>query len=314
MRATLFFILKQTTVKCSSPHVFAAAMLLLCLATLSKAQDDSNPKRGFYPGGSYSISDIEAINTANGNLILNLPIASLPAGRGGAPGPGISLTYNSKIWDVETNISPGEPGTGEGITFKDLAQSPEGGWRFNLPVYSLNADDFVPTGTNCNGGYIHRISVTFPDGSRHEFYPSGYTIKNSGGGLRYSQIRYDGFKTGYFIPEGGDCILTNTLETTNTITYYSIDGTYLRLDVLHGGSNPWILYFPDGTRVETPSFITGDEPDFQRTFDRNNNYRDYQRIHNYNGQTGRTAYKVSDEFGRYVLLDGGSGSAFPTAT
>ena len=68
MRATLSFFLKQTTVKSYSTTVFAAAMLLLCITTLTRAQDDSNPKRGFYPGGSYSIGDIEAINTANGVL------------------------------------------------------------------------------------------------------------------------------------------------------------------------------------------------------------------------------------------------------
>ncbi|HKU75415.1 MAG TPA: hypothetical protein VJR02_16000, partial [Pyrinomonadaceae bacterium] len=312
MRLTLSSFLKQTRTTNHSNNIFQAAMLLLCIVAHTYAQDEGNPKRGFYPGGSYAISDIETVNTTNGNLILNIPIVSLPAGRGAA-GASVSLTYNSKVWDVEQIHDPGEPGTGEGITFNDLVRSPEGGWRFTLPVYSLNLEEFVPNGTNCNGGYVHRLTITFPDGSRHEFYPAGYTIKNSSGGVKYSRIRFDGWKASS-VQTSGDCILSYSLETTNTMTYYSVDGTYLRLDVMHGGNNPWTLYFPDGRRMETPSLVNGSDPDFQRTYDRNNNYTDFQRIHNYNGQTGRTADKLSDEFGRYLLVDYGLGGAFPNTT
>ena len=88
----------------SSRH---AILPLICLWILSagtalgqQTQTGDNPERGFYPGGSYAIGDIETINTANGNLMLNIPLASLPAGRGGSAGPGVSLIYNSKLYNV----------------------------------------------------------------------------------------------------------------------------------------------------------------------------------------------------------------------
>jgi RHS repeat-associated protein len=295
-----------------------AATLIVALVAIAHAQDDSNPKRGFYPAGSYAVSDIETINTASGNLILNIPIASLPAGRSGAKGPGFSVTYNSKLWDVETNFIPGDPQTGGSITFHDLTPSPLGGWRYNLPVYTLLSGEFVPSGTNCNGGYVHKLSVVFPDGGIHEFYPAGFTIKNSSGGNKYSQIRLDGWKA-TAVQTSGDCILNHSLQTSSTMTYFSIDGTYLRLDIQHDndqdpGNNPWTLYFPDGQRVES-SLSSDNFPDYQRTYDRNNNYTEFQRFHNYNGQTNRTADKLSDEFGRYILIDyGDPGVLNPTTT
>jgi hypothetical protein len=55
-------------------------------------------QRGTYPAGSYAISNIESINPVNGNLMFNLPLGSLPAGRKGM-GAGVALHYNSKLFD-----------------------------------------------------------------------------------------------------------------------------------------------------------------------------------------------------------------------
>jgi hypothetical protein len=44
---------------------------------------DDKPIRGFIPAGSYAPSEIETINMQNGNVILSIPIVSLPSGRGG---------------------------------------------------------------------------------------------------------------------------------------------------------------------------------------------------------------------------------------
>src|SRR5690242_18087925 len=57
------------------------------------------PERGMNAGKSYSISDIETIALQTGNLMFNIPLGSLPAGRGGMSA-GVSLYYNSKLWDV----------------------------------------------------------------------------------------------------------------------------------------------------------------------------------------------------------------------
>ena len=60
----------------------ASLFLVLTLHAAAVGQG-STPDRGFHPGGSYALSDIETINTSNGNLMLNLALGKLAPGRGG---------------------------------------------------------------------------------------------------------------------------------------------------------------------------------------------------------------------------------------
>jgi hypothetical protein len=81
------------------------------------------------------------------------------------------------------------------------------------------------------------------------------------------------------------------------MTYYSIDGTYLRLEFAHDGdsdwaNNPWTLYFPDGGRI-----TGGNAP--QRIYDRNNNYLDIQNI-TYNSHA---ATRIVDQLGRQIIVE-----------
>ena len=55
---------------------------------------------GLQVTGSYRLGDIETVNTKNGNVLLSVPLASLPAGRAGNPGFALTLNYNSKLWDI----------------------------------------------------------------------------------------------------------------------------------------------------------------------------------------------------------------------
>jgi len=83
----------------NSKFVFRIVQILLSLlllASIAVAQE-SAPKRGFQPGNSYALGDIETINTTNGNLMIHFPLASLPVGRGGLTA-GINLIYNSKLY------------------------------------------------------------------------------------------------------------------------------------------------------------------------------------------------------------------------
>lgn len=90
----------MTTQITSKYLLIVIAITLSTLAT--PAQKEVAPKRGTYLNGSYSISDFETINNTNGNVMFNLPLASLPAGRGGSS-YGITLSYNSKLFDVRSN-------------------------------------------------------------------------------------------------------------------------------------------------------------------------------------------------------------------
>ncbi|MBK8149567.1 MAG: hypothetical protein IPK58_15535 [Acidobacteria bacterium] len=84
-------------------NIFAAIIIALFLFAQAFPQDTpiKAPDRGFQPGQSFALSDIESINLTNGNLLLNFPLGTLPKGRGSA-GAGIALSHNSKIWDMRT--------------------------------------------------------------------------------------------------------------------------------------------------------------------------------------------------------------------
>jgi hypothetical protein len=145
-----------------------------------------------------------------------------------------------------------------------------------------------PAATN-----IYKLKMSFPDGSVHEFRPYGYTDHQQEG---YYNIRPDGFMENCSV--GGQW-------TTNDLTYFSTDGTFLKLVIKHNPAhigwwnNEWTLYFPDGGRV------TGNEPGSsgQRIYDRNNNYFEFQGI-TYNNHP---ALKLVDQLGRWVILEFGSG-------
>src|ERR1044072_2095254 len=63
-------------------HSRRTAFLLILFVPVLAVGQGSTPARGFQPGGSYALSDIETINTTNGNLILNLTLGKLAPGRG----------------------------------------------------------------------------------------------------------------------------------------------------------------------------------------------------------------------------------------
>lgn len=234
------------------------------------AQDQPNdPGRGTQPGASYSISDIENINLTNGNLMLNIPLVGLPKGRGQV-GNSISLVYNSKLYDTEIETLLDH--SGDFTPQNWLVPSQDGGWKYASNGYSLRVNsrwERTPV-VQCNGTplpnnlqrYVWKVSMYMPDGSKKEFRPTGRT---------------DGLNDGFFdiTPNGyqSSGCLGGGIAITGPMTYYSTDGSYIKLVVDHvvggddwGRSNPWTLYMPDGSRV------TGGSGILQRTYDRNNNY------------------------------------------
>ena len=78
--------------------LISAFIVAFCLNV--QAQEAARPARGMMPNGSFSVSDIENINLLNGNVNLNIPLASLPPIAGGKLSWTVSAQYNSKIWNV----------------------------------------------------------------------------------------------------------------------------------------------------------------------------------------------------------------------
>ncbi len=293
--------------------------IIISTAAVTQAQE-SAAKRGFQAGGSFALSDIETINTTNGNMMLHMPLGSLPAGRNGLTA-GINLLYSSKIYNSHTSwfrdygksctTGAGEPAPQICPYYQrdELQQSADGGWRYavgydvevvdrttegsmdpNMQCTTSGSDGFLPM------TYRFKLKVHFPDGSVHEMRPYGYTDQNTNDLVAdYYNIRPDGWIED--CSQGGHWLYA--ANSSNLISYYSSDGTYARLDfraVSHDGwwNDPWTLYLPDGSRV-----TGGNAP--QRIYDRNNNYIQINNINNYQS-SGNHAVQVVDEFNRTVTL------------
>jgi len=225
---------KKTSRQLLLQSAFAIGIIsiLFCIPNKIHGQDEQNPKRGFHPAGSYALGDIETINTTNGNLILHIPMVSLPAGRAGLS-HSVGLNYNSKLYDHYTAISsdpflppPTPLNPGNVINEDRLSFSSEGGWRYSFG-YSLEVIDRaelypadMPQCPDPGAYYKYKVKMRFPDGSAHEFIPAE---GNNYHGGDWFDIRPDGLWETCAAPQWG----------ASTLHYYSIDSTYMRLEVQH---------------------------------------------------------------------------------
>jgi len=127
---------------------------------LGRGQSDKQPQRGFAPGSSYELSDIENINMSNGNVMFNIPLASLPADRGGRGGATVRLHYNSKIFDPRPALVPNV--SGSGLTLRTfLGSNDNGNWRYGIG-YRL---EIIDRRTDTNFGYGGGRAESCPDKS-----------------------------------------------------------------------------------------------------------------------------------------------------
>jgi RHS repeat-associated protein len=274
------------------------AISFICGNYVTGQAQSNAPNRGFQPAGSYALTDLEDINTVNGNLIFRIPMASLPHGRGGSPGSKAGLFYNGKLYDTQTAFRAGPPLIGGVFATSELKKSEEGGWRYGFE-YKLNREvrtDSYPDGVgnpvcpDSQAYQIFKLKMSFPDGSTREFRPAGY-----------NDFALDGFFE--ISPDGVvvSCAPPYNTWTYGPVTYYSTDGTYLRLVVEHDDetsgwqNNPWTLYFPDGMRV------TFNEPGAsgQRIYDRNNNFTEIRSI----VSNGYPAHQVIDQLNRSIIVE-----------
>ncbi len=277
------------TIRRIATYLLLATVCLFAAITMVPAQETANnPDRGAKVGNAYAVGDFEVINTTNGNLMLNFPLGSLPAGRGEVGG-GVSLVYNSKLWDMKTEKIEDHRGSPRPPHFDKslIYQSSTGGWKMNPGVTTIEREDrrseYGGDWPSCpNGGgdpwlqmtYIHKVRVVLPDGSKHEMIPNGHSDTPSVNDGFY-RVRVDGWIE--------NCGGTRT-RTGQPMVYRSIDGTYLRLEYSYDNddidwNNTWKLYFPDGSIF-----------DGSRIYDRNGNYVSYD----YTG--------VTDQFGRSVAI------------
>lgn len=257
-------------------------ILAIGVAGTTTAQQTTSPDRGSKLGNAYSVSDIETINTTNGNLSISFPLGSLPAGRGSASS-GVYLTYNSKLYNQKSEKRPDYRSFDAYYTRTILEPDlVKGNWSLNSG-YRLEQELRPMNGVQCSTDYgfnlpilnNQKLSILFPDGSRHEMIP--YYHKDELGD-RYFNVNMDGYIQSCTNPNG---------SYVARPVYYSLDGSYLRLKTT--SSSNWTLYFPDGSKV-----VNG-----TRVYDRNGNYVD-------------VGMGVTDQFGRSIVV--GSNSVGTTVT
>ncbi|MCA1568252.1 MAG: hypothetical protein LC803_21930 [Acidobacteria bacterium] len=270
--------------------LFARACAVWCLLSMCAAvtgAQEKSPQRGFNAGGSYAISDIETISATGGNLSLRVPVASLPAGRGGLK-MSVNLVYNSKLYDGNpdiqwvgvnryevTRLSGNVSGAGWDYSYK---------YKFEHTIRSAGLDTQGMELAPCSASpYTVKATLTTPDGSKHPLVLDGYTDG-------------DGYQNVY--PDGRPAC-TGGPSLNTTLSYYTTDGTFLRVEVAHDDdqntlNNPWTIHQPDGGRISG-----GDINTPQRIYDRNNNY-----IEIVNGSyNGHPATYLNDQVGRSVIIE-----------
>ncbi|HRH40131.1 MAG TPA: RHS repeat-associated core domain-containing protein [Pyrinomonadaceae bacterium] len=187
------------------------------------------------------------INPSTHAVELSIPIS----GYQGRAGNGLPVTfdYSSKVWEITpSSMSWTTPlGTHMQDAYPKYAMRTAGGWTSNLTPpridYKFDAYEGNYQGIGDNGGYegqiwtmptmpdpeaeahdlfyIKRLHVQMPDGSTHEFRQN-------------DAINFCGYTT------NGGC---SSFDFNGT--YYSVDGSKMRLEV---GTSASTLYLPDGSR------------------------------------------------------------------
>jgi RHS repeat-associated protein len=126
---------------------------MLVLAVLPVSAQHPNVERGFAPGQSFQIGDIDHVNLFNGSLVITIPIGqSYPVG--GGLSYGLTLTYSSGVWDFR------EADGGE-VPQPSRTSNAGLGWRVSLGRYYPWSDPDNDRGIDLYVG---------ADGGEHWFY------------------------------------------------------------------------------------------------------------------------------------------------
>ncbi len=253
---------------------------------------------------AYAMDKIEAVNLANGNMALHIPLVMI-GGRGSAS-YGLALSYNSKLWSAQRDHVIGDldpfgapmPAYDNYYAFYDNESMTRPG------ILALGGGWTLATGPALR---VRRIYIN----------PHGCTA-----GPFYDDICYDYVLTRMWLllPDGGEVELRDQL--TDGAPYYSpsnyqnpwladrdrgrvwhsTDGsaiTYIS-DANNGGVNGQLsgwVFLSDGTRLKMQGYDAGYVASCSRIIDRNDNFItiDY-------GVANPGSITYTDQVGRQVLL------------
>ncbi len=209
------------------------------------------------PAGTYSVSEVETVNPVNGNVMLRIPLVSLPPGRAGMS-VGVNLLYNSLLYDIEPRWEQKtSDSTWHMISRMRLSTTSQGpsGWQLGYSYeliqdyrrqgWTTNASGHLVPNTSCSAEenlYPYALSVKLPDGSVHPLLLQG---QSHSPGTYYYPYSMNGTPSVCAAQQWGVPSLSGTL------VYTTVDGSFLRVEVQTGSPYiaSWSLYLPDGTRV-----------------------------------------------------------------
>jgi len=256
--------------------VLCLAVFLLSAIAVSAQETAARPDRGRMPNGSYAVSDIENISLDNGNVNLNIPLASLPPIAGGKLSWSLNAQYNSKIWDIVRTQAIGQAFdlSQHYYVVDSVQQSDRGGWRitgqYQIEIRDAHDDFNYQSPPVADPDYTlmvnynwYKVMMIMPDGSEHELRPLDYSPFPGNKEYLFGYYKENPFAQG-------------------TMRYYSYDGSYIFATITSSGD--WTVSLPDGTKVTQASGI-------QRIQDTNSNkikiFSDTNGTHYQDELTGR---------------------------
>jgi RHS repeat-associated protein len=313
-------MVSSTRINRTSGGTVRASLLIGCIASgLAVAQTqntnvnqlEKNPERGFFPTATYAYSDIETVSVTGGNLMLNIPIASLPAGRGGMPGPSITLQYNSKAFEASATVHRvwacnGDSSPQTTFTIYNINSNNPwkyGGHQYEFRWFSRDSQHFQDDTGGCspptypcidvgvNQPYRNwRYEIEFPDGSVHALYPLGDASSPDG----YYPITPGGNTAtcpqGYTSP--------NISGSVPAVSFATVDGTFARLD-LTTATQSWTLSFADGRKVMNSVMSSSAS---QTIYDRNGNSYSVVTVPGNDANGSYTNRTIQDSLGRSINI------------
>jgi YD repeat-containing protein len=279
---------------------------------------DTHPVRGIMPYADLISSPIDSIDPVSGKLNLSFTLGSLPPGRGGSSFD-VVLTYDSHLYDAQPFTLTAFNGWSQEEVIRNMTQiNPgyNGGWKYNFDSLGFfeetKADvlTWVPDPWSGGGHYetypcidenirFIRMRVGLPDGSEHIMHLHPYAGEsNPNGNPLYS---HDGFAG--LAPNGraraSEC--SSWPPINGILTYYSQDGSYLKLEIEADGSDwrqkEWTLYYPDGSRV------TGVHRTINAIYDPNGNMITIANLLPQHCPSGVPCVSIENDLGEKIILD-----------
>jgi hypothetical protein len=236
---------------------------------------DTRPARGFMATSDQVAGAVDSIDVVNGKLHLTIPLASLPPGPGGS-GFDLDLIYDSHLYDLLPSADE--------VDLTALTTS--GGWTYTVQNYTLEGElRGVNTCVTVQDRSVFRYRIGLADGSQHALHLRGVP-------------EIDGFSE-FDLSGKGNPVCNQQPITGNTLTYYTTDGSFLKLETVANGvdwmTQTWTLYFPDGRRV------VGQGNRGSLLYDANGNA---VRINNVcNAECDVLDTVISDGFGRSIVIN-----------